>query len=512
MAEERERVACVEIPALPLQLLLLDRPQWRELPTAVVEADRPQAKLSWVNEPARRSRILPGMRFAAARSLAGDLRASVVADARIESAREQLFELLLNFSPRVEPEAGPDGRAGTWWVDPNGMLLLWGELDAWALAVQQALGERGFTATVVVGFQRFRCQAIARGRSRIHDRHGGGTWVLPDRRREARMAAAVPLDRLGISARLRDDLASLGVRTLGEFMALPRAELRARFGREAERLHKRGSDDHWRPMQARELVDPVATRVELEPPEQDITRLLRRIHPSLEQLLARLADRGCAMSGLDLRLGLDHADDHRERLEPAAPTLDSRQIVELLRLRLEAVTLPAAVEDFALALEGQRTDPRQIALFRARARRDLEAAERALARLRAAFGDQAVTQASLRAAHLPEARVSWSAATRVRFPEARHMQVEGGLPPRIRRLLPRPKALPPRSRHEPDGWIIDPKLGPVERLHGPYRASGGWWVREVQRDYYFAQTRSGTVLWVFYDRPRRSWYLHGWLD
>jgi protein ImuB len=188
------------------------------------------------------------------------------------------------------------------------------------------------------------------------------------------------------------------------------------------------------------------------------------------------------------------------------------QVLELLRLRINALELPAAVEEFALELEGQRTDPGQITLFRTQARRDLAAADRALARLCAALGPEAVTRPQLRAAHLPEARLSWVPTAHVRFPEPRNMQVEGEYPPRIRRLLHRPKRLPPRPRREADGWIIESELGPVERMHGPYRASGGWWVREVERDYYFAETRSGAVLWVFYDRPRRRWFLHGWLE
>ncbi|PRQ05558.1 Y-family DNA polymerase [Enhygromyxa salina] len=504
-ADEHERVACVELPALPLQLLLLDQPSWREHPVAVVEADRPQAKLMWVNEHARRLRVLPGMRFAAARSLAPQLRASVISAERIEHAVSDLFGVLLNFSPRVEP--GDLQQPGSFWIDPSGMIPLWGELGAWAMAMHQAVSAAGFTATVIVGFHRFRCLAIARSQAAR-----ASAWVITDPRREARMAAAAPLDRLGISARLRDALAGLGVRTLGEFMALPGPELRVRFGVEAERLHERGSDGHWAPMQARALVDPVIERVELDPPEGDVTRLLFRIKPVLERLLAQLADRGSAMSGLHLRLRLDHAGGLEQRLEPAAPTLDTMQVLELLRLRIDALELPAAVEEFTLELEGQRTDPGQIALFRTQARRDLEAADRAIARLCAALGPEAITHPQLRAAHLPEARLSFVPTAHVRFPEPRNMQVEGELPPRIRRLLHRPKRLPPRPRHEADGWVIDPELGPVSRLHGPYRASGGWWVREVERDYYFAQTRSGAVLWVFYDRPRRRWFLHGWLE
>ena len=29
------------------------------------------------------------------------------------------------------------------------------------------------------------------------------------------------------------------------------------------------------------------------------------------------------------------------------------------------------------------------------------------------------------------------------------------------------------------------------------------------RDYYFVETRRGEVLWVYYDRRRRGWFLHG---
>ncbi|HLT38006.1 MAG TPA: hypothetical protein VK034_17090 [Enhygromyxa sp.] len=489
---------------MPLQLLLLDQPKWRAFPVAVVEADRPQAKLVWVNEHARRLRVLPGMRFAAARSLAPELRASVITAERVERAVAALFSRLLDFSPRVEPEVG---QPGTFWVDPSGMTLLWGDLGAWALAIQRGLAQVGHSATVVVGFHRFRAHAIACAQPDGQAR----AWVLADRRREARMAASVPLDRLSISPRLRDELAGLGVRTLGEFMALPGPELRVRFGVEAERLHARGRDDDWNPMQARELVDPVRERVEIDPPELDVTRLLFRIKPALDRLLGQLADRSMAMSALHLRLRLDHADAHEQRLEPAAPTLDARQLLDLLRLRIDALSLPAGVEEFELELEGRRTDPRQIALFRAQVRRDLEAGNRALAQLRAALGPEAVTRAQLRAAHLPEARFAWVPVAELQLPQAGNMQIEGELPPRIRRLLHRPDRLPSRDP-DPKDWVIDPKLGPIEQLRGPYRASGGWWVREVERDYYFARTRSGAVLWIFHDRPRRRWFLQGWME
>ena len=41
---------------------------------------------------------------------------------------------------------------------------------------------------------------------------------------------------------------------------------------------------------------------------------------------------------------------------------------------------------------------------------------------------------------------------------------------------------------------------------------GGWWVREVQREYQFILTRRGELLWVYNDKRRRRWFLQGELQ
>jgi protein ImuB len=47
------------------------------------------------------------------------------------------------------------------------------------------------------------------------------------------------------------------------------------------------------------------------------------------------------------------------------------------------------------------------------------------------------------------------------------------------------------------------------RIVGPDVLSGGWWRRTIHRDYYFMETVRGDLLWLFYDRRRRQWFLHG---
>ena len=104
-----DRMACIDLPAFPLQLLLRRHPRWRIHPVAVVDSDKPQGKILWVNERARSFRILPGMRYAAGLSLAGGLRAAEVPPKEIESAIAALGRQLRRFTPHVEPAADDPG-------------------------------------------------------------------------------------------------------------------------------------------------------------------------------------------------------------------------------------------------------------------------------------------------------------------------------------------------------------------------------------------------------------------
>jgi hypothetical protein len=49
----------------------------------------------------------------------------------------------------------------------------------------------------------------------------------------------------------------------------------------------------------------------------------------------------------------------------------------------------------------------------------------------------------------------------------------------------------------------------LRNLQGPYAVSGGWWAREQHRDYYFAESVRGELLWVYHDRRRGRWYQQG---
>jgi len=496
----------VDVPALPLQLLLRAHPDWAGHPAAVVAEDRPQGLVLHVNEEARRFRVLPGMRFAAALSLASDLRAGTVPADEVARGVAEVAARLRRFTPSVEPRRD---EPGVFLLDASGLGRLFPDLRAWAEGIRADLDVAGFRAWVAAGFTTFGAYATARAMSAASPSRRVFVFAAEDEERAA--LRRVPLSRLGIDPEVRDVLAKLGVRRVADFLSLPADGLGARFGEDVRRLHRLAAGETEAPILPEPAEEPLRETALLDYAESDAARLLFLVKPMTDRLLARLAERREALAALEVRLRLDRAggapEDRREEVRPAAPTLDPVQILDLLRLRLESVRLGAGAVEVEVAARAVAATPEQLRLFAETPRRDLAAADRALARLRAEFGEDAVVRARLRDAHLPEASFLWERLEHAALPRPRTVAE----PTLVRRLLARPEALPPRPRHEPDGWLLRGfEYGPVVKFTGPFVVSGGWWAgEEVRREVHFAETGRGHLFWVFYDVRRRRWYLGG---
>ena len=122
------RVACLDLPALPLQLVWRREPELRGHAVVVIDEDRPQGVVVWACERARAVGVLPGQRYAHALSLCRDLRARTVAPEIIAAAVTELRTVLHALSPRVEPA---EDAPGTFWLDGDGLQRIFDSASAW---------------------------------------------------------------------------------------------------------------------------------------------------------------------------------------------------------------------------------------------------------------------------------------------------------------------------------------------------------------------------------------------
>ena len=477
----------------------------------VIDEDRPQGIVLWACERARGAGVLAGQRYAHALSLCGGLRARVVPPEQIEATTVELRAMLHRLSPRVEP-----GEPGTFWLDGDGLERIFqsseGPREAWGMSIARAITAIGFRGAVVVGFSRFATYAIAR--AMLSGKQGGGVTVLRADADERAMASAVPLARLDVDPKLRDALARLGVTKVGEMIRLPGGGILERFGREAHRLYQLAAQERWDPLVPVPPPEAPDERVLFDEEIDDTEQLVFVLRAPIDRLLDRLAAKGRAVTALHVELSLKHSvrdiELRSDCIKPATPTLDTRSLLRLVHLRLTGAPPVAAVNALRVWADDISATREQLALFAGRPRRDLRAADEALARLRAELGDDAVVRATLREGHLPEASFGWERLvhTVVAKPEDRIVR------PLVRRLLTRPRVLPPQARQvRDDGWLISGlEQGAVVRIVGPYVISGGWWARELHREYHFAELRRGDCLWVYYDRDRRRWFWQGAVD
>ncbi|MBI4560094.1 MAG: DNA polymerase Y family protein [Candidatus Hydrogenedentes bacterium] len=490
-----DRMACVDIRGLPLQLLLRRHPDWEARPVAVVDHDTPLGIVQWANEPAAARRILPGMRYAAGLSLSRELRGGVVTDSEIGEAVTRTLHRLWCFSPRIEPSSR---ERGVFWLDATGLRHLYPSLDVWASGIREDLRQAGFRAVVAVGFSRFGSYAAARTSRR--------NLVFQSPEQERAYLRGVPIVRLGLDPNLRDTLFKLGIETLGGFLDLPSAGIRKRFSIEAEELHRLAKGDGWAPLVPQLLFEPVERNECFDYPEESLDRLLVRFAGLLQSLLPELSARHEMLRSVRFSLELDDGSERREEVAPAVPTLDVNELLSLLRLRLEALSLSSAAVALKVHAVGVAASQRQLVLFHDASRPDREAVHRAFAKVRAELGNDAVVYARLHDGHLPEAQYGWEPLHQLPAPKPNAVAAR----PLVRRVYTPPVELPPRDRREPDGWLIAGIAdGPVEEVIGPQLVSGGWWLREVARAYHYVRTRSGRWLWIYHDQKRRRWFLQG---
>jgi protein ImuB len=505
------------------------KPEWRSLPTVVVSEDKPQGKVQWANTAALQSGVLPGQSYALALSLCVGLRACVVPEAEVARATEELKAVLWRYSPAVE--VGEE--AGVFWLDASGLGRLYTSLVTWSEALRTQLIDLGFATCVVVGFSRFGSYALARASRQSH--------VLTSAADERTRVERVPLARLDIEPEFRDVLSKLGVHTIAALLSLPAAGLLRRFGKTAARLHAMAAGE-FAALRAAEWLAPLVVRSLLDAAESDSTRLLFVIKRMLAELLTKLVVRAEALVSLQLRFVLDRKQGtvESEPLKPAVPTLDGMLILDLVRLRLESWQLAHGVIEVELEATGAPSSSEQLRVFAEQPRRDLAAADRAIARLRAELGSEAVVHAQLCDGHLPEACFRWQPMTELKPARVNGenwelessstsqasenvtvdvtVNVTGSsitrtlaLRPLVRRFFRKPLQLSAPARQlRNDGWLIrGPEPGPVTHTAGPFLVNGGWWLREIQREYQFVMTRREELYWVYQDRRRRRWFLHG---
>ena len=194
-----------------------------------------------------------------------------------------------------------------------------------------------------------------------------------------------------------------------------------------------------------------------------------------------------------------------EPILPSRPSADSGLLLELIALRLDNRRLPGAAEAVRIAALTVPERNIQTELFPSSSTESFQEVDKVFSRLRAIFGNSCVQRARLEDEHLPELSYSWENLERLRLGgeksgvEEQNVVEEQNLDRRraVRRIFAHPRT--PPHLHVPKLW-------------GPYPLSSRWWSEEQRRDYFYAETSNGEILWLYFDRLGKQWLQIGVLE
>src|SRR6266508_416832 len=251
----------------------------------------------------------------------------------------------------------------------------------------------------------------------------GRHWIVPSGETLG-FLAPFPVEVLE-RPELTDLLIRLGLRTLGDLAALPRAPMAARFGPEGIRAHRlaTGLDEH--PRASRRPPPELGVAAELDPPVTRVDVAAFAAKSLADELVDRLEGLGLACTRLRIEVETEHGEMLARVWRHEPPARSSRRgaaadpravqvasIAERVRWQLDgwltgsaasrptgAITHLALMPDEAVAARG-----RQLGFWGEETEASRRAA-RALARVQGLLGPEAVRLVSLRGGRAPADRV-----------------------------------------------------------------------------------------------------------
>src|SRR5580692_5322637 len=555
--------AAIHVANFMVQAVLRAEGEVRDRAIALVDGTAPLINVVAANDAAWRAGIQLGMAQTQAQLCGVEIRRR--SRAQEKAAHAALLDLGWSVSPRVEDHA-----QDTILADLAGLNSLFGAEENIAREFARRAAELRLRVHVAVSANLEVAVHAARGFA--------GITVIPGGE-EARYLSGLPVQTLAPSAEAWATLERWGIRTCAALGALPMLELSERLGQEGVRLQELARGAHARSLVLAEPPEILEEEMELDDAVEDLEPLAFVLGRLLDQVCARLATRALSAAAIRVRFDLGDAFEKEEQvrgknpltvataaaktyekvLNLPVPMRDSKMLLKLLRLQLQADPPPGAIVKITLGADPARRRSTQHGLFVPNSP-DPEKLELTVARLAKLVGNANIGSPELTNTHRPgEFRMNKFFAqpneTRARGKAggAGNKSLSGGdgEAAAVRRPMTGCRIFRPRlaARVElregrPAKIVLRGLYGRVMTASGPWKISGDWWREDAwqQEDWDLeiqfdggdaggsvpvnapanmqviaavqdakVQMRAGLYC-VYYDGACRSWFVRGMYD
>lgn len=493
------RFVSVWFPNLIMDWFALRQPQLKGIPFVLRASSHGKVMVTAASAQAQAKGIACGMVLADARAIIPDL---IVLDDKPDLG-QRLLSHLAEWCIRFTPVVAVDPADGLI-LEATGCTHLWNGDSSYLAEIVAKLRSRGYDARAAIADTVGAAWAVARY-GREHFVITSGTQV------EALLP--LPPESLRLEPDTIERLRKLGLRQVSQFIRMPRASLRRRFG---PHFMMRLDMAIGREMEVIDPIKPVAPYQERLPCLEPILTATG-IKIALEQLLRTLCLR-LQQERKGLRVAVFRCyrvDGKVEQVQIGTnrQSHDVHHLFKLFEIQLAMIAPALGIELFTLeALNVEDHHPQQEKIWEASGGlKDLRLAE-LLDRLVVRLGEGAVHRYLPDEHYWPERSIKPASSlderstTAWRDHKLRPLQLLMN-PERIEVTAPIPDYPPMLFRYKG-------KLYKIVKADGPERIEQEWWLQQGQhRDYYQVEDEAGYRYWLFrlghYHDQTYQWFIHG---
>lgn len=475
-------------------------PALNKVAFALTAPDHGRIVIAASNPIARQKGIYNGMPLADARAIHPSLQ---VLDDKPDHAQRilnGLAEWCIRYTPWVAVDM-PDGLI----LDATGCAHLWGGEAKYLADIHAHLRQFGYDARIAMAGTIGAAWALSRCGDQLSIVNGGDSFsaLLP-----------LPAASLRLEPETAQRLAKLGLKLVKDFISMPRAALRRRFG---EQLLARidealgFKEEFIQPIQIAApyyvrlpCLEPIVTRAGIE---RALEQLLQLLCGRLQQEGKGLRD--CTFKGFRVDGKVETITIGTNRA-----TANDKHLFKLFEIKLDMIEPALGIEVFLLeASRVEEVTTLQEKLWEKASGLQSAGVVQLLDRFAGKFGEAAISRYLPDEHHWPERSVKLAATLNEKPAISWTSNAQ-----RPVRLLKKPEPIQvtaPIPDYPPMNFRYKGILHKVVKADGPERIEQEWWLEKSEhRDYYCVEDEAGHRYWIFrlghYDAEKFSgWFLHG---
>jgi protein ImuB len=310
---------------------------------------------------------------------------------------------------------------------------------------------------------------------------------------------------LPLTEEMAQVLESWGVYTIEQLAQLPEIGLAERFGPHGVYLQQLARGVIHRPLKIFQPETTYEDRIELDHPVSLLEPLLFLIARLLNDQCTRLLSNAMAANEVTICLELEDGNEHIRTLHLPVPMRESKSLLKLLQMDLEAH--PPTAPSMALALSLKPVHPRtvQTGIFLPVTPAP-DKLELTLARIRGIVGENNVGIPELQNTHHPHPFHLANAQPQIANPQPPIPNPQHA----FRYFRPPLPATVDLDRNRPIRITASGIHGRVLNTAGPWRTSGNWWTSTVwNRDEWDIALTNGALYRIYRDT---NWFIEGSYD